>query len=210
MNIFKVKIITKSPLQLGYGKAGIVIDTDVVHDRYGMPYFPAKRFKGLLYESALEMAEIFSERIFTKNDIDKLFGQSEDGYSRLYISNFYLKNYEKMYSDWQYLNNKYREFFTTQSILDLYTDIRYQTTINKETGTTVDGSLHNMRIIDAGVEFYSEITLEEDSEVNQKILVMALKNLRFAGSKRNRGCGKIACILINEKDLPRQLFKEVI
>lgn len=66
MNTFKVKIITKSPLQLGYGKAGIVIDTDVVHDRYGMPYFPAKRFKGLLYESALEMAEIFSERIFTK------------------------------------------------------------------------------------------------------------------------------------------------
>ena len=106
MHNFKIKITTKSPLQLGYGRAGIVIDSDVVHDKYGMPYFPAKRFKGLLYESALEIAEIFDEKIFTKKDIDKLFGQGEDGISRIYINNFYLKNYEKMYSDWQYLNNK--------------------------------------------------------------------------------------------------------
>lgn len=78
MHDFKIKIIAKSPLQLGYGRAGIVIDSDVVHDKYGMPYFPAKRFKGLLYESALEIAEIFDEKIFTKKDIDKLFGQGED------------------------------------------------------------------------------------------------------------------------------------
>lgn len=210
MHNFKIKITTKSPLQLGYGRAGIVIDSDVVHDKYGMPYFPAKRFKGLLYESALEIAEIFDEKIFTKKDIDKLFGQGEDGISRIYINNFYLKNYEKMYSDWQYLNNKYKGFFTVQSILDLYTDIRYQTTIDKKTGTTVDGSLHNMRIIDAGTEFYGEIILIEDCELNQKILALALKNLRFAGAKRNHGCGRINCLLINEKELPQKIFKEVI
>lgn len=210
MHNFKIKITTKSPLQLGYGRAGIVIDSDVVHDKYGMPYFPAKRFKGLLYESALEIAEIFDEKIFTKKDIDKLFGQGEDGISRIYINNFYLKNYEKMYSDWQYLNSKYKGFFTAQSILDLYTDIRYQTTIDKKTGTTVDGSLHNMRIIDAGTEFYGEIILIEDCELNQKILALALKNLRFAGAKRNRGCGRINCLLINEKELPQKIFKEVI
>lgn len=210
MHNFKIKITTKSPLQLGYGRAGIVIDSDVVHDKYGMPYFPAKRFKGLLYESALEIAEIFDEKIFTKKDIDKLFGQGEDGISRIYINNFYLKNYEKMYSDWQYLNNKYKGFFTVQSILDLYTDIRYQTTIDKKTGTTVDGSLHNMRIIDAGTEFYGEIILIEDCELNQKILALALKNLRFAGAKRNRGCGRIECLLTNEDELPQKIFKEVI
>lgn len=210
MHNFKIKITTKSPLQLGYGRAGIVIDSDVVHDKYGMPYFPAKRFKGLLYESALEIAEIFDEKIFTKKDIDKLFGQGEDGISRIYINNFYLKNYEKMYSDWQYLNNEYKGFFTVQSILDLYTDIRYQTTIDKKTGTTVDGSLHNMRIIDAGTEFYGEIILIEDCELNQKILALALKNLRFAGAKRNRGCGRIECLLTNEDELPQKIFKEVI
>lgn len=210
MHNFKIKITTKSPLQLGYGRAGIVIDSDVVHDKYGMPYFPAKRFKGLLYESALEIAEIFDEKIFTKKDIDKLFGQGEDGISRIYINNFYLKNYEKMYSDWQYLNNEYKGFFTVQSILDLYTDIRYQTTIDKKTGTTVDGSLHNMRIIDAGTEFYGEIILIEDCELNQKILAFALKNLRFAGAKRNRGCGRIECLLTNEDELPQKIFKEVI
>lgn len=210
MKNFKIKITTKSPLQLGYGGAGIIINSDVVHDKYGIPYFPAKRFKGLLYESALEMAEIFDEKIFTKKDIDKLFGQSEEGISYICINNFYLKNYENIYADWQYLNNKYRGFFTTQSILGLYTDIRYQTSIDKNTGTTVDGSLYNMRVIDAGIEFFGEIILIEASEINQKILVVALKNLRFAGAKRNRGCGRIVCSLINEHELSQEIFKEVI
>lgn len=210
MEIFKLKIIAKSPLQLGYGRADIVIDSEVVHDKYGMPYFPAKRFKGLLYESAIEMAEMSNEEWIQKKDIDKLFGQGEDGVSKIRIENFYLKNYDKLYADWQYLNDKYRGFFTPENILELYTDIRYQTSIDKETGTTVEGSLHNMRVIDSGVEFYGDIELKEPSEINQKILVLALKNLRFAGAKRNRGCGKIACTILNENKISRKLLKEVI
>lgn len=210
MSTFNVVITAKSPLQLSYGRAGIVIDADVVHDKYGMPYFPAKRFKGLLYESAIEICEIFNEQIFNKADIDKLFGQGEDGISRLRIENFYLKNYDKLYTDWQYLNNKYPDLFTEQAVLELYTDIRYQTTIDNDTGTTKDGTLHNMRVIDANTEFWGDISLLEDSELNQKIIVMALKNLRFAGAKRNRGCGNIACKIINEQELPRNIVKDVI
>ncbi len=198
MTTFKIKITTESPLQLGYGKADIIIDTEVVHDKYGIPYFPAKRFKGLLYESAVEVSEIMGERTFTKDDIKKLFGQGKNGIAGFRIGNFYVKDYDKMRADWQYLNDKYRGFFTQQSVLSLYTDIRYQTTIDKETGTTVDGSLHNMRVVDAGTEFYGDLVLFEDDEINKKILSLALKNLRFAGAKRNRGCGRIRCRKIAE------------
>lgn len=213
MKTFKIKIAVQSPLQLGYGKADVIIDSDVVHDKYGMPYFPAKRFKGLLYESALELAEMSGEKWFKKKDIDKLFGQGADGVAQFRINNFYLKKldeYNKLCQDWQYLNDKYRGFFTPQSVLNLYTDIRYQTTIEKETGTTKEGSLHNMRVIDAGTEFFGDMVLFEDSEVNEKILLLALKNLRFAGAKRNRGCGRIVCKLLSDEELQKKIVKEVI
>lgn len=213
MKTFKIKIAVQSPLQLGYGKADVIIDSDVVHDKYGMPYFPAKRFKGLLYESALELAEISGEKWFKVSDIKKMFGQGKDGTAQFRISNFYLKKpeeYAEICRDWQYLNNKYRGFFTPQSVLNLYTDIRYQTTIEKKTGTTKEGSLHNMRVIDAGTEFFGELVLFTENDVNLKILILALKNLRFAGAKRNRGCGRISCELLSNMDLEKKIMKEVI
>ena len=121
-----------------------------------------------------------------------------------------LKEYGELCKSWQYLNDKYRGIFTPQSVLNLYTDIRYQTTIEKETGTTKEGSLHNMRVIDAGTEFFGELVLFEENAVNEKILLLALKNLRFAGAKRNRGCGRIVCRLLSDTDLQKKIVEEVI
>ena len=47
----RIHIRTFSPLHLGTGYADIHVDADVVQDDVGLPYFPAKRLKGLLYES---------------------------------------------------------------------------------------------------------------------------------------------------------------
>lgn len=46
MGKLTVTIKTLSPLHLGSGQESIIVDSDVVHDQYGMPYFPAKRFRG--------------------------------------------------------------------------------------------------------------------------------------------------------------------
>lgn len=35
-----------------------LVDTDVVYDKYGIPYIPAKRIKGCIREAALEMCEM--------------------------------------------------------------------------------------------------------------------------------------------------------
>ena len=48
-----------SPIHLGSGAADVNLDADIIHDEFGLPYFPAKRFKGLLYESAVELEEMF-------------------------------------------------------------------------------------------------------------------------------------------------------
>ena len=194
----KVEILAKSPLHLGSGKADVVLDAEVVHDKYGLPYFPAKRLKGLLYESALEMAEISQEQWFTTNDVNALFGHNADAATGIVIDNFYLPNYAKIYADWQYLSQKYKSLFTKEAVLSEFTSIRYQTSIDKTTGTTVEGSLHNMRVVNEGITFVGEIHLNEDTDLNRKIIAYALKNLRFAGAKRNRGCGQIECNIIPE------------
>lgn len=196
MQSYTLKIEALSPLHLGMGKADVIIDSETAHDEYGMPYFPAKRLKGMLYESAFEMAEISSEEWFTFTDIKKLFGQAEDGIPRFKIDNLYFPDYHAKRDGWDYLFNKYEGLFNKNHVLQNYTEVRYQTMIDDETGTASDGSLRNMRLVDAGTVFIGELILADYNDINRKILEYACKNLRYVGAKRNRGCGHVRCELL--------------
>lgn len=211
MKEFKVMIKLESPMHLGSGHADVVVDAEAVKDKYGMPYFPGKRLKGLLYESALEMAEMGCGQVETPNfdieDVKALFGQiSSDGNnaSKLRVDNFYLGKYDDLCAGWGYLQQEYSGIFTPDDVWNSYTGLRYQTAINEETGIALDGTLHNIRAVDAGTEFFGRIVLlnvnAKDSvkSKDEQILELALLNLRYAGAKRNRGFGKIKCTFIKE------------
>ena len=195
-----VTVETLSPLHLGNGKANIIIDAEIVHDEYGMPYFPAKRLKGLLYESALELFEMSNGSLFEYEDLEKLFGHADDGEAGFKLNNLYLPDYFEKRREWEYLFGKYHGLFNRFNVLDTYTSLRYQTQIDPDTGVAKDGTLHNMRLIDAGIIFSGTLELFSDNEADFKILVMAAKNLRFAGYKRNRGNGRIKCMLTEKKN----------
>ena len=200
MKKMKIEIELLSPLQLSSGREDIIHDSDAVHDSYGVPYFPGKRLKGLLYESALELVEMGAK--FNKRDIDILFGNI--GETRIRIDNFYLKvkgsteaeDAEKIRSSWSYLENKYPEIFNTENVWQSYTEVRHQTKIDEATGTAEDKSLRNMRVVQKGLPFVGDIyLLAGANRINddERIAEQALLNLRFAGSKRNRGFGRIKC-----------------
>lgn len=198
MKKMKIEIELLSPLQLSSGREDIIHDSDAVHDSYGVPYFPGKRLKGLLYESALELVEMGAK--FNKRDIDILFGNI--GETRIRIDNFYLKgsteaeDAEKIRSSWSYLENKYPEIFNTENVWQSYTEVRHQTKIDEATGTAEDKSLRNMRVVQKGLAFIGDIyLLVGANRINddESIVEQALLNLRFAGSKRNRGFGRIKC-----------------
>lgn len=201
MKKMTIKIELLSPLQLSSGREDIIHDSDAVHDSYGVPYFPGKRLKGLLYESALELVEMGAK--FNKRDIDILFGNI--GETRIRIDNFYLKgsteaeDAEKIHSSWSYLENKYPEIFNTENVWQSYTEVRHQTKIDEATGTAEDESLRNMRVVQKlqkGLAFVGDIyLLSSANRINddESIVEQALLNLRFAGSKRNRGFGRIKC-----------------
>lgn len=196
MKSLQVEVKLLSPLQLGSGKADVILDSEAVHDRYGLPYFPGKRFKGLLYESAIEMAEISNGSWFSKEEVDALFGHGNSDMVAMRIDNLTLNDYEKKQEQWKYLQTSFPGLFYKDALWESYTSVRYQTAID-ENGIADEGSLHNLRVVDAGLKFTGSICLLQDVPKAQEILKKALMNLRYAGAKRNRGCGHIRCRLVD-------------
>ncbi len=210
---FTLRVRTLSPLHLGSGQADVNVDAEVIHDEAGLPYFPAKRLKGLLYESALEVTEMntpLGKGEELRAELDDLFHHGRQGKSRLIIPNLHLEEQEAMKEDWLYLQRAYPEIFSANDVLEQYTSLRYQTRIDKKTGTAADGSLHNMRVVEEGVVFEGKIEVLNGSDRQFKLLALACKNLTQAGLKRTRGFGCIDCAMLqNGKDIRTPLIRDV-
>lgn len=219
---FEITIKVDSPIHLGSGQADVNLDSEFVHDALGFPYFPAKRFKGLLYESAVEVFEMCElAGIDTKNlaNPEKIFNRNSDDTGnvsevQIIVPNFYFKDYQKICDEWKYLQKKYPEVFSPKDILNSYSSVRYQTKL--ENGIAADGSLRNLRVLNAGedVEFFGTVTVLNSSKHVENLIALALKNLSAAGTKRNRGFGHITCTAtcdkISTKDIIEKFLKKAV
>ena len=176
MTAIKVKIKALSPVHFSSGQADVNVDAEVIHDRYGMPYMPAKRFKGLLLESAREIREMGERSGMTclaGVNLAKLFHQGgnqadksvaeESGSERevqIVVPNFFLKEreeYDRICQAWEEIQRAYRSLITPKDVLEEYTSIRYQTKLKD--GVAFKGSLHNMRVVNPGVVFRGTVEL---------------------------------------------------
>lgn len=212
MAVFTFNLELLSDTLIGSGEGwGATIDTDIVFDDFGLPYIPARRVKGCLRESALEVVEMFeqSKIDFASRDyLDTLFGktgQNEAG--ALSFSNCYMGNYSlnKQWIEW--LIAEYPDIFSKDAVLDTFTSIRQQTAINKnedpnssaKKGIAEKASLRTSRVLDKGIEFSGSI--ESSFELENRLfdfLVFAARNLRYMGTNRNRGLGSVLCTLTDE------------
>lgn len=200
-----------SPLHLGSGGADIHVDADIVQDDVGLPYFPAKRLKGLLYESGLEVSEMAGGRLIDKEKLDTLFQRGRGGVQQLVISNLYLENYDVLHADLLYLQKTCPSVFCPAYVLDQYASVRYQTAINAATGVAEENSLRNMRVLDAGLTFIGEIRILGGDKDCLQTLALAARNLSQCGGKRTRGFGWIACTLTQGgKDILLPLVEEAL
>ena len=200
---FEVRVEIISPVHFGSGKGDVNIDAEVAHDVLGLPYFPAKRFKGLLYESALEVVEIMGDSpLFSADEVRVLFRHGQKAMDtdsvQMVMSNLRLEDYGTLQEEWGYLQKTYPELLQPQDVLEQYTSLRYQTKIDPKTGIASDTSLHNMRVVDKGVVFIGRMDLKNGGEKERRILSLAIRNLERAGLKRNRGFGKIRCTLTQD------------
>lgn len=182
------------------GQGDVNTDSTIVHDRYGIPFIPAKRVRGVLYESALEVAEMMKAAgmgAFTIDDVKGLFNRLEgvEDNPRMSISNLNIADYDVVATELAALEAQYPAVFTKERVLEEYTSMRYYTSIDKETGSTVEGTLHNSRVLNRGLTFIGKIDVVDMTDTEGFILSCAVRNLTGIGGKRNRGFGQVECTI---------------
>jgi len=190
----QIIIELKSPVLLGSGEGhGSLIDTDIVFDCYGLPYFPARRLKGLLRESATEVLEMLSDHVeeFATISIDNVFGTGTKP-ARVAFYNAHLTGYSAASAWLKWAFVEFPALFTSETVLTTISEIRMQTAMD-EHGIAADKSLRSSRVLRPGFTFEAEVNIDGEDRQACELLALASANLRHIGSKRNRGFGEVEC-----------------
>lgn len=202
-----LQVTTESYLLTGSGEGATLIDADVVFHPSGFPMIPARRVKGMLKESLEEVLEIFGK---TRMEIDEmvssLFGDPgvPTFRGKLLFHNLMLQEWKQIAEE---IKNIPKEgALEPEFVKSYFTTEVQQTAIGKEgnkdeiDGVAKSRSLRNYRVIKPGKTFESQLgitaalTPEEDQFLQKAVL-----NLRHAGTRRNRGFGKIKCQLLPDE-----------
>lgn len=199
MKTFKLTLKPISYLLTASGEGSALIDTDVVFHKSGFPYIPARRIKGMLKESMEELLEISGKaEDEIKAKIESLFGKSGaiEPEGKLRFENFYLKDWNEIKKEVGHL--KLNHAFQPDNIQTFFTTEIQQTSVEND-GVAKERSLRNYRVLkpvyhyEGLVECKEELNKDEKKPIeDEKTLIeYACLNLRFAGTRRNRGFGKI-------------------
>ena len=196
MKTYNLEIELLSPTLAGSGLGfGAAIDTDIVFDDLGIPFIPAKRIKGCLRDSIMEILDLFStaEIGTDKIDVKKTFGETgKEKSAHVYFSNFYIPNYEKNRMWLRYFSDKYSVFISHNRVIGNFTEIYQQTKID-ENGVADEHSLRTIRVLKKGLRFIGQTYIEINEESVLNTLLLASHNFKHMGTKRNRGYGEISC-----------------
>lgn len=190
---FTLTIELLSDTLIGSGQGfGVLIDSDVVFDQFSIPYIPAKRVKGLLRDSACEILDTALGSGYNVNTLDTLFGKKGSNGSEAdsHFHDLHIANHEKIHPWLNYLMSKYT-IFTTDAVKNCYTSTRSQTAI--ENGTAKKNSLRTVRVLNKALCFRGEVSISCDAPAD--LLKYAAHNLKWLGTKRNRGFGNVRCTL---------------
>lgn len=184
------------------GEGSGLIDVDVAFDEYGFPYLGAKRIKGILKESALEVLEMCGQQ--NNPAFVSLFG--EDGFtkSKLIIHSFRLRGQQDA-ADYLTHHTAQKLSINGELIKNYFTITLDHTAIDSENGVAKDKSLRKYRALKKGLKFIT--TLDESQLTEQELSLLKLACLQTdrLGQRRNRGLGKIAIRSSGEANI-QQLF----
>lgn len=185
----QIELLSDTTFSRGEGTAGVV-DTEIEHDKYGIPFIGGKSVRGLLRDSWLSMKDHFNE--LAPAAISTL-GRSEalDDSCQLRIGDATLPASIRatVYKACQRDKNP----LSAQSILEAFTDIRYQTAEDRASGVPESTTLRSSRVVISGFCFEAPLTWMRGKPTKDELQVLALASLatRHAGLLRNRGRGHV-------------------
>lgn len=157
-------------------------DISVLCDEHGFPYYKGGTFKGVFREELNRFLEWTAEG--EDQLVEKLLGKSGDAD---------LLNARKLvFSDFQLCDAVKRRVLEEigekkETVLDSMTHIRAFTGIEGN-GVVKEGSLRYCRCVNKGLYFYSEVECAQEDE---ELVTEVLSLIKWIGSMRNRGFGKV-------------------
>ena len=212
-----LKLKSDTLLGRGDGIAGM-LNAEVQHDDYGLPYLSGKTLKGLLTASCGEIMfalQQCGQEADWLVPAQHLFGGPGgielDARSWLHVGDAVLPGDLRaaIIDDIEQSKKKTpTERITRQTILDSLTTLRRQTAMNPQTGAPLKEALRTSRVIIRGLEFSAHLLfLQKPTEREIQLLAACIKGLRRVGTNRNRGLGCVVCELydmepISEKARP--------
>lgn len=172
-----------------HSPASGIVDTEVVHDRFGMPYIPAKTLQGLLRDAWLTVHPHFPD---LEGAARQLFGEpgSVDDTGMIYVGDGELPDDVKRVV--VHAVQRDHNPLSWRKILNAFTDVRYQTSVDRRTGAPEKGSLRAERVVVRGTAFHAPIVwLQPFERAHRQCLALAVLGVRHVGLARNRGRGHV-------------------
>lgn len=192
----KIKLLSDTTFGRGDGVAGVV-DQEVEHDSYGLPYLRGRTLKGLLSEECDNLIDtLVDNQEYWRELACKLFGTSGSGLNIMAAVHI---GDARLPSDLQQAvaHTIQQKDLTSQQILSSLTSIRKQTAIIADTGVAEAKSLRSARVVIRELEFVSDLLFETETVAEKMLTLLAVGTiaLRHLGSGRNRGRGHVQCTL---------------
>lgn len=216
---FCFTLLSDATFGRGEGLAGLV-DQEVDHDRYGLPYLRGRTLKGLLNEECANILHALEQQgtdlARWKKAAQRLLGGpgstlADDACLRVGDA--------RLPAD---LRRAVRQALEAKGAtlrpadaLDSLTDIRRQTAVDERTGVPDEGTLRAMRVVLRQTPFEARLTFPEGTEPGDlPLLAACVLALRRAGTGRNRGRGRLRATLHADRedrggpgdDITRQQF----
>ena len=209
MRTYWLKITLESDTIFGRGDgvAGLV-NTEVQHDEYGLPYLGGKTLKGLLAAACAEIRYALEQ---TKLDIlptwdqsvERLFGRpgsQEEDSANLHFGDARLPDDLRSVV----AQDVRRGDLSRQDVLETLTSLRRQTAIDAKSGAPQKETLRTVRVILRETPFVARFDFfKEPEEDDLAYLAACVKAFRRAGSDRNRGRGRLHAELYDLYPIPK-------
>lgn len=189
-----IKLLSETIFGNGQSKNGIV-NTDVLLDEEGFPYYLGKSFKGCLKKSINTILKPFYSRNECQFDeiVNKLFGSAkrnntnEQNEGILRFTNFYLdKKITEVFNECKLKGEQNKDL-----ILSSLTDIRFGIKMG-DNGVSEFKSLRASRVLKKGLVFNGAISCSRKlKNLELDILENGVKSLKNLGISKSRGKGLV-------------------
>ena len=200
MKIF-VELISDALPGSGGATTGIV-DQDIAFGELGVPYIPAKRFKGILRTSARDLTD-WNELYY---DTDDIFGKEGSSFTIFKISNGYIENYQLYQNFLRYCRRhpQLSKVFAKQMVKRFFSYNRTQTSLIRTKLVSKEKSLRTSRVLRKELNFHFDLNIIINDELDKlkfkEDLEKICKITKNFGTSRTRGLGEINLVLKEESD----------